>query len=75
MVTQYAGVFCAKCRKFIILTSRQVERPDFVGTHFDLSQAGNTRCPHCGDSCVYAQADLAYSTSPDGKEPRYLPKR
>src|SRR5208283_3971420 len=71
VITKYVGVRCARCKKFIVLSSHQVERPEQIGTDFDISSAPEIRCPHCGDVCAYSVVDVAHSTSPDGSNPQY----
>jgi hypothetical protein len=34
MITKYYGVFCAKCKNFILINSYKVERPETIGTMF-----------------------------------------
>ena len=71
MITKYVGVRCVKCKKFIIMSSHQVERAEQIGTNFDISTAPEIRCPHCGDVCAYSMADVAHSASPDGANAQY----
>ena len=71
VITKYVGVRCDRCKKFIVLSSHQVERAEQIGADFDISTAPKIRCPHCGEVCAYSVADVAHSTSPDGTNPQY----
>ena len=71
MVTKYVGVFCVRCRRFLVQGSHQVERSEIIGADFDISSAPVIPCLHCGEVCTYSQEDVAHSTSPEGTEPQY----
>jgi hypothetical protein len=63
----YYGVFCAnpRCGEFIqIGTYEQREgKRDVTPDPVLLT------CPFCKEKWVYSHAEIAHSTSPDGKEP------
>jgi hypothetical protein len=77
MVIKYVGVFCVRCKRFIVLGSHKVERPEMIGTDFDISSAPMIRCTHsdCHEVCAYRQEDVAHSASPDGTDPQYPHRR
>jgi hypothetical protein len=71
MVTKYVGVFCVRCRRFLVQASHQVECPEIIGADFDVSSGPVFPCLHCGEVCTYSQKDVAHSISPEGTDPQY----
>ena len=71
MVTKYVGVFCARCKRFLVVSTHQVERPEMIGAHLDLSPVTNLRCDSCDFACGYRMEDVAHSLSLDGSQPQY----
>ena len=73
MPTIYYGVFCASCGKFVEIGTYEAEVP---GKWLRDVNPGpdKLKCLHCGEKWLYQRADVAHSSSPDGKEP-YYPQR
>ena len=75
MVTKYVGVFCIRCKRFMVQSSHEVERPEIIGANLDISPVTDLRCEHCGEVCGYRQENVAHSTSPDGTNTQYPHRR
>jgi hypothetical protein len=75
MVPKYVGVFCVRCKRFIVLGSHEVERAEIIGTDFGITSAPEIPCRHCGEVCAYSQEDVAHSISPEGTDPQYPDKQ
>ena len=71
-MTQYCGIKCAHCKRFIVLRTYEVDGPEKMGAHFSLSDpVMSLPCKACGQVCGYRQSDIAYSMSPDGAQAQY----
>ena len=76
MVTKYYGVFCARCHRFIVISSYAAEHPEVIGVQFRVPAEGQTlRCSQCELDCTYTEADIFHSSSPDGKQHQGRQKR